>query len=293
MDLALLKQKRQEAQNLQTRGGNKYMWSPEEGDQIIRLVPYIHNMEWPFTMVYKHFNISKIPFVSPITYGRRDPIKEFGDELRQQAAIDKSYYKLAAMCEPKVQNYIPILVRGKENEGVKFWALGVENYNKILDYMNEPSYGDITNPETGRDIKVTFKKATREGAYSTTTILVMPDRTPVTTDQNVLQSFANMPNIFTLLTEPSLEELYEILEKFKLSGKRVETSIGGKSNNADQPPVNNGTAAQMHGTPVADGPKVFGGSMNTPSTPSTTATYQDPGNPVAHASFAQYFKQKS
>lgn len=308
MNLDLLKQKRAEAQNLQNRGGgNKFMWSPEEGDQIIRLVPYIHNMDWPFTTVYKHFNIAEVPFVSPITYGKPDPIKEFGDFLKSQAGGDKQLYKTAMLCEPKVQNYIPILVRGKESEGIKFWALGIENYNKILDFMNEPSYGDITNPETGRDIKVTFKKSTKPGAYSTTTILVMPDRSPVTTDPNVLQLFSSMPNVMTLLTEPTADEVNSILEKFKSTARKVNNNTkqsADSQSNASQQPYNNQPVAQ----PIANNPANIGpfGSMvgmNTqpqqpvmtqpfPAASSTTlpAASSTP-TPDVNNSFAQYFKQ--
>ena len=34
--------------------------------------------------------------------------------------------------EPKMRTYVPVLVRGKESEGVKFWGFGKLVYQELL-----------------------------------------------------------------------------------------------------------------------------------------------------------------
>ena len=49
--------------------------------------------------------------------------------------------------EPKLRTFVPILVRGQEGEGIKFWGFGKTVYQEILGYIADPDYGDITDPK--------------------------------------------------------------------------------------------------------------------------------------------------
>jgi hypothetical protein len=59
--------------------------------------------------------------------------------------------------QPKIRTYVPIIVRGKEEEGVKFWGFGARVHEQLLSALNEPEYGDITDLNNGRDIQVTLQ----------------------------------------------------------------------------------------------------------------------------------------
>ena len=59
--------------------------------------------------------------------------------------------------EPKMRTFVPVVVRGREDEGVKFWGFGKTVYQELLSVISDPDYGDITDPLNGRDVNVEFK----------------------------------------------------------------------------------------------------------------------------------------
>jgi hypothetical protein len=75
---------------------------------------------------------------------------------------DKDEWLMGRKIEPKMRTYVPVIVRGKESEGVKFWGFGKQIYTELLSIVSDPDYGDITDLMNGRDIDVEFTPA--EGA---------------------------------------------------------------------------------------------------------------------------------
>ena len=59
--------------------------------------------------------------------------------------------------EPKLRTFVPVIVRGEEGEGVRFWGFGKTVYQEILGYITDPDYGDITDPTSGRDLTIEYK----------------------------------------------------------------------------------------------------------------------------------------
>ena len=62
-----------------------------------------------------------------------------------------------------MRTYAPVVVRGEESQGVKFWGFGKTVYQELLSII-DPDYGDITDPISGRDVSVEFKTAEETGA---------------------------------------------------------------------------------------------------------------------------------
>ena len=136
-------------------------WKPESGETIIRMVPYKFNKDNPFIELLFHYNLNGKNFLSPATFGRPDPCIEFAEKIRQSGK--KEDYKLSKSLEPTMRTYVPIVVRGKENEGVRFWGFGKQVYEQLLGFIADPDYGDISDPGRGRDIVVLFKTAKEAG----------------------------------------------------------------------------------------------------------------------------------
>ena len=110
--------------------------------------------------------------------------------------------------EPKMRTYVPVIIRGQENEGVKFWGFGKQIYQELLSFIADPDYGDITDLHEGRDIVVTVKSAEEAGkSYAETTIRIKPKQTPATENDAVIEKINNQPDITELYPEPSYEEL--------------------------------------------------------------------------------------
>lgn len=149
-----------------------------------------------------------------MSFGRPDPIVEFAEKLKRTGDTDD--WKAGKKMEPKLRTFVPVVVRGKENEGVKFWGFGKTVYQDILGYIADPDYGDITDPMGGRDIVMEVTSAEESNAaYPTTTIRVKPATTKLHEDPAMVQQLLeNQKEITDLYTELSYAELKSILENW-------------------------------------------------------------------------------
>jgi hypothetical protein len=194
------------------------LWKPESGKTRIRIVPYVHRKDNPFLELYFHYDIGKKTMLSPISFGNPDPIQEFADKLKKTG--DKDDWVQGRKIEPKMRTYVPIIVRGKEEEGVKFWGFGKTIYSELLSIITDPDYGDITDLISGRDIDVEFTPA-EGGAYPKTAIRVKPSTTKATEDKEIAQKILNQPVITDIYPEPTYEELEDALKVWLEGGSET------------------------------------------------------------------------
>ena len=211
IDLDAIKAKLNKLQTTTTRQNN--LWKPEPGKQIIRIVPYQFDRANPFQELYFHYDLGKKNYLSPVTYGKADPVVEFAEKLKSSGNSDE--WKLGKKLEPKMRCYVPVIVRGQESEGVKFWGFGKTVYTELLGFIADPDYGDITDPMNGRDIVVEFTPSEGAGSYPKTAIRVKPNTTPLTEDKNIADRVANnQPDLKVIFKEPSYDDLKEALENW-------------------------------------------------------------------------------
>jgi len=113
-----------------------------------------------------------------------------------------------------LRTFVPVIVRGEEGEGVRFWGFGKTVYQEILGYIADPDYGDITDPTSGRDLTIEYLSAEDAGtSYPTTTIRVKPAQTPISEDATRATDFIeNQTEITDLYSELSYDELKGVLE---------------------------------------------------------------------------------
>jgi hypothetical protein len=219
IDLDAIKRKLNQLQTVGNRQNN--LWKPEPGKQTIRIVPYQYNKDNPFQELYFHYDLGKKNFLSPITYGKPDPVVEFTEKLKSSGNSDE--WKLGKKMEPKMRTYVPIIVRGKESEGVKFWGFGKTVYTELLGFIADPDYGDLSDPMNGRDIVVEFTPS-EGGSYPKTAIRVKPNTTPITEDKNVAEKVAkHQPKLSDIFKEPSYDDLKDALEKW-LNPEEADTT---------------------------------------------------------------------
>ena len=258
LDLALIR-KRLTTLKTQTNK-SKDTWKPEPGKTKIRIVPYKYQPDNPFIEMYFHFNI--VPKKSPLslkTFGEKDPIADFAEKLKRTG--DRTDWALGRKMEPKLRTFACVVVRGKEQEGVKFWGFGKTIYEKLLGTIAEPEWGDITDPHSGRDIIVEFKTKEQVGKdYPETDITVLPTQTPLTKDDALMTKLLDeQKEIIEVYPKPTYEELMEALDKHLNPEEEeggVETTpnpegdeestdtsapAGVKENTAKKPAVKEGT----------------------------------------------------
>ena len=115
-----------------------------------------------------------------------------------------------------MRTFAPVIVRGQENEGVKFWGFGKTVYQELLSVIADPDYGDITDSMNGRDIMIERQTPAEAGnQYGKTTVRVKPNQTPITEDDAQLQGiFDNQSDLTELYTEPTYDDLKEALKNY-------------------------------------------------------------------------------
>ena len=99
IDLDAIKAKLNKLQTTTTRQNN--LWKPEPGKQIIRIVPYQFDRANPFQELYFHYDLGKKNYLSPVTYGKADPVVEFAEKLKSSGNSDE--WKLGKKLEPKTR----------------------------------------------------------------------------------------------------------------------------------------------------------------------------------------------
>ena len=228
MDIEAIKSRLNKLQSSSATSNN--FWKPEPGTQVVRIVPYKHNKDNPFVELYFHYNLGQNKtYMSPVSFGRPDPVQEFADKLKSTG--DKDEWIQGKRLEPKMRTFAPVVVRGREDEGVKFWGFGKTVYQELLSVIADPDYGDITDPVSGRDIQIERQTPAEAGnQYGKTTVRVKPNQTPITDSKEMLEGvFENQPNLTELYTEPSYDELKEALANY-LNPENEDTTTTTTSN---------------------------------------------------------------
>ena len=199
----------------QTNSTANSFWKPPAGKTQIRITPYVENKDNPFVELFFHYSlVPNKTVLSPLSFGRPDPVQQFADKLKSTG--DKDEWIQGKRIEPKMRTFVPVVVRGEESEGVKWWGFGKTVYQELLSIIADPDYGDISDSMTGRDIVVERQTPAEAGnQYGKTTIRVKPNQTALSEDGDVLKNLLdNQPDLTELYTEPSFDELKQHLGSF-------------------------------------------------------------------------------
>ena len=211
MDLDAIKSRLNQLQNTQTNA----FWKPQPGKSQIRIVPYKYDKNNPFSELFFHYSlVPNKTVLSPLSYGRPDPVQQFADKLKSTG--NKDEWIQGKRIEPKMRTFVPVVVRGEESEGVKFWGFGKTVYQELLGIIADPDYGDISDSMTGRDIVVERQTPAEAGnQYGKTTIRVKPNVNALSDDSNLLTKLLEeQPELKELYQEPTFDELKSHLSNF-------------------------------------------------------------------------------
>jgi len=211
MDLNAIKKRLNQLQTTNNRTSS--LWKPQPGKTQIRIVPYAFNKDNPFIELFFHYNLNNRSYLSPISFGRPDPIEEFAQKLKGSGS--KEDYQLSRKLEAKMRTFAPVVVRGEEKAGVKFWGFGKTVYQELLSIIADPDYGDITDPVNGRDVVVEFITAEESGAsFPKTNIRVKPNQTAISDEPDVLELVKTQQDIKEIYQELSYDDLTEVLNEW-------------------------------------------------------------------------------
>ena len=228
MDINAVKKRLAQLQTSTTRSTN--LWKPQPGKTQIRIIPYKLNIDTPFIELFFHYDLGGKSFLSPTSFGRPDPIEEFADKLKQSG--NREDWRLGKKLESKLRTFAPVVVRGEEQGGTKFWGFGKTVYQELLSIIADPDYGDISDPINGRDVVVEFKTAEETGAsFPKTSIRVKPNQIPITEDKAVLTDLLdNQKDIREVYNELTYDELAEALGDWLNPSDGEETTTKSDTN---------------------------------------------------------------
>jgi hypothetical protein len=262
----------------------KLLWKPKEGTQTVRIIPYKFNPENPFIELKFYYKLGGNNYLAPCTFGKPDPILETIESLRSSGSNEEK--EIAAKLAPVTRTYVPVIVRGEEDQGVRFWGFGVQVYKQLLKVMTNAKYGDITSWTDGRDIEVEFhkesKKKGRDGkSFPETTLLTDPSTTPVVdpTRRDLMEKLKDQTDILTIFPLKSYDELKAAVEKW-LNPDDAEVA-------ADTAQSDAAILAEAHAKATAN---ATAPPADAAATPVATSAPSTPSNPNLAKEFESFFK---
>jgi|TARA_B110000211_G_scaffold223906_1_gene274353 hypothetical protein len=219
MDLSMLKQKLDTLQQKTPTGGQKRdysltFWRPTVGKQQIRIVPSVHNPKNPFSELKFYYGITNKVMISPEVFGEKDPIALFANKLREE--YSKENYLLAKKLDAKNRIFVPVIVRGEEEKGVRLWQFGKLVYEELLSLAVDDEIGDYTDIVNGRDITIETVGPESTGTqYNKSSVRVRLKETPLSDDAAQVELWtSDQPDPTKEFKQFTFDEMKSALEKW-------------------------------------------------------------------------------
>ena len=112
--------------------------------------------------------------------------------------------------------FSPVIVRGQEDQGVKIWGYGKTVYEQLLNLVLNPEYGDITDPQEGTDLLLSYGKPA--GASFPQTKLMPSRKTSAMckdlTPEECAQTLETIPEFSTLFDRKTPEDVQRMLDEY-------------------------------------------------------------------------------
>ena len=227
LDLQKMREKLEASKNGGQKKENSTKWRPAEGDQTIRILPTEDGD--PFKEFHFHYNVGRNPGIlcPKKNHGEDCPICDFASQLWRDGVNNNNdtAKREAKKLFVRKRYFSPILVRGQEAKGVKIWSYGKTAYETLLGYVLDPDYGDLTHPETGTDIVLTYTVPGTPGSFPKTQL--KPRRRPsVLCDDSVAdcdELIQSVPDIETQFQRLTTQEVQALLDEFLSSDATSES----------------------------------------------------------------------
>jgi len=197
------------------------MWKPSIGEHKVRCLPWKNSPEGqPFAERWFYYIGENAGVLAPNQFGKPDPINDLIRKLYSSGKPDDRI--LAKKLQPKMRCYAPVIVRGEEDKGVQVWSFGKVVYQRMLGFFLDEEVGDILDPNSGFDLKVTITKVPGK-QYNDT--MVDPARRPskLHEDSKSMATWLeNVPNIDDMYRLKNTQEIETILNNWLNGGSSAD-----------------------------------------------------------------------
>lgn len=212
---------------------NSIIWRPKPGTHVVRTLPW---PDMPDGEVYPerwfYYEITRGGCVVPDAFGEPDPVKDLRIKCYEDGRPEMR--ELAKKLHPRRKAYVPIIVRGEENLGVRLWAMSKTIHEEMLGYYLvrslNPGPGGIADLEQGFDVDVTVEKPAGTDFYRTKTD-VPRDREPTAagSPEDVKKWMSELPNINEMYPCPSYEEVKNLVEQWFTRMTQSDMTVASRS----------------------------------------------------------------
>jgi hypothetical protein len=238
IDMSKMKAKLDQLSN-KGSGGTSYFKMELGNTYEVRILPTPDGD--PFKQFFVHYRVGNAqPFLSPKkNFGEDDALDRFVRKLYD--AGDDESLAMARELSAKARFFSPVIVRGQESEGPMVWSYSKTVYEELLKTVLDPDFGDITDPESGFDLKVSYDKISGK-MYPETTVRPRPKASKLSKDPNQVEEWlANLPDIDAMQNRKTPAEVEEILNGYlmsddadaeELASETVRTGGGSRVANA-------------------------------------------------------------
>lgn len=221
---------------VENRNRKNVWFKPGQEKETVRILPNPHDPDGiPYMEVNFHYNIGGIvSVVCPReTFGDRCPICELAETFRAMGT-DQSF-EIFRKIQAKLRTYSPVIVRGKEAEGVKLWGYGTTIYTELMKASLDPDWGDVSDIKEGFDLVVNQIPANGPGnptLYPKPEMSIKRNSSPLMpTTKEIKALLKSIPNymeeegIFNIMDENALLGLVEGLSMEEDDEIETETSF--------------------------------------------------------------------
>lgn len=219
MDLSLIKQKLQQIneQSQERQDNSALRWVPGNGKSQIRIVPSVENPDNPFTELMFYNRLGKYPILALTNFNEQDPVEEFIETLR--ATDDKDNWSLSGKISARPRYFVPVIVRGEEDKGVRIWSISSTIYKALLSLAADDEIGDFTDIQNGTDMIVEKTPPATPGAFADITVRARRSSSPLSEDKEEIKKWLKeQPKPLDLFRKPTYEWLKKQLKAY-IEGK--------------------------------------------------------------------------
>lgn len=231
MNLALIKQKLQEVneQTSERQDNSASKWTCPNGKSQIRIVPSVDNPDNPFTELMFYNRLGKYPVLALTNFGEQDPVEDFIQVLR--GTDDKDNWSLSGKISARPRYFIPVIVRGEEDKGVRIWSISSTVYKALLSLAADDEIGDFTDIQTGTDMVVEKTPPTTPGGYADISIRAKRNSSPLSENKDEIKKWlTEQPKVLDLFRKPSYDWLKKQLKAYLEGKPAVDEAVAAVEN---------------------------------------------------------------
>jgi hypothetical protein len=150
-----------------------------------------------------YYNIGEGPGILAPPRDQADPVRVLREKLRDTG--NEQDEKLAKSLSPKQRFYAVVIDRDDKEQTPKFWGFGRQVYERLLETLLNPKWGNFMDVSTGLDLEVKSEKK-KGKKWPETTVTFDRLSSPLSESQEEVEEILSKIKPIEEVFKPSTEE---------------------------------------------------------------------------------------